>query len=511
MSYILHGHIPKYDLSSPHPDAILHEKLKDTKDLLDLDVDYLTEHFSASQVSYSTQALPINALLDTLIRPWGETDDREQRTCIKWEHDPSRAVRHIVIGDATQAGGQWVDNPVEASLDIGTLSYAVMLSLPGYTIHEHYYKHHGDRLPLYLRPSRREMTGYLAEYPTHTGIADSIFSGESLSGISRRDGQFHIASHSITCKHLVLASGIFSQLIPPRPLIAPLSDLSSETNSDPILVIGSGFSAADVIISTPANEKIIHIYKWAPTTSPSPLKGCHPEAYPEYAGMYKKMKMAALASTRSRDSKPKFRRASSTTFDMSRDWTSSYEGLPNTAIVDVRIEESGAVITLKHENEEPFTRRIKRMAYVVGRRGNLDYLTCKLQDEVMSPNTAEHSRVSGQTMREKVNENLEVAKNVFVIGSLTGDSLIRFAYGGCLFAAGRIMSNSYQNSDSRDGSCIDGSCRTPVGSKTASPRLVAMNGLDGHGQSPGRGTGNSPLDRRKDVKFDDTFGFKKIT
>ena len=47
--------------------------------------------------------------------------------------------------------------------------------------------------------------------------------------------------------------------------------------------------------------------------------------------------------------------------------------------------------------------------------------------------------VTGATLRDKVEKGFEVAKGVFVVGSLTGDSLIRFAFGGCCVVAGDIQ------------------------------------------------------------------------
>ncbi|KAK4939475.1 hypothetical protein LTR10_020281 [Elasticomyces elasticus] len=519
LSYILHGNIPLYNDASPHPDRFLHEKLlhchHGDRDLLDLDIDDLTEHFAASRFSYSTQALPVNVLLDTLVRPLGETDDTLKKTCVKWRHDPARAISHLVIGSTKNAGGQWVDNPVHASWDIGTLSYAGMISLPGYDLEEHYRKQTGQPMPLYLRPSRRKVADYLAAYADQVGIADSVHNGQHVTGIRRQDNGFYISSHNTLCKNLVLASGIFDILIPPPPTLEPLKQLgdASGTSPDPILVIGSGFSAADVIISTSSRQKIIHVYKWAPTTSPSPLRACHQQAYPEYAGVYRRMKLAALSSSSSKDKRMRPSRTQSD-FDTSRDWKATYEGLANAEIVDVQLteEEGGATVTFRIGDEPAFARRVSSLAYVVGRRGSLDYLSDELLAEVL-PITTAGSTISGQTLREKAHDDLELAPNVFIIGSLTGDSLIRFAYGGCAYAAGKIMrsganltTNGAGQDESNDSNGI-GTGRGPDGvpermrsrPQTPSPRVPAMNGLDGHEASPLRlGDGQMPLDRRKD-------------
>jgi hypothetical protein len=489
LSYMLHGHIPVYDVDNPHPDSILHEKLKHTSNLVDLDVDHLTEHFLASRYSYSTQALPVNVLLDALIRPYGESEGTA--SCVKWKYDPSRTVSHAVVGDTHDAGGQWVDNPVQASWDIGTLSYAGMLSLPGYAFAEHYESDHGEPLPFYMRPTRREVAGYFAAYPRQAGISDSVYNGVRLYGVSRTDGGFFVKSHGLRCRHLVLATGIFSELIPPRPLLQPLKALPSlppMPTKLPLLVIGSGFSAADVIISSSPAQKLIHIFKWDPAHRPSPLRACHADSYPEYAGVYKRMKLAALYSKTSRDRRPKAQRTRSTTSDLNRNWDLTYEGLPNTEIIAVDVSHCGSEATLKLRNStgEVHERHISALAYVVGRRGSLDYLSRDLESELVpeSSEIGDSSLITGQTLREKANEDMEVAPDVFIIGSLTGDSLIRFSYGSCAHTAGKIMSRS--NALDPHGTlknttmAPNGNSNSPKKPVRDSPRVPAMNGFDGH-------------------------------
>ncbi|EXJ83545.1 hypothetical protein A1O1_07168 [Capronia coronata CBS 617.96] len=569
LSYILHGNIPCYDESSPHPDHILHDKLvrwcqqqhHDHDDaladnLLNLDIDALTEHFTASRFSYSTQALPVNVLLDTLVRPLGETDDAQKKTCVKWRHDSSQAVSHLVVGNTPRAGGQWVDNPVHASWDIGTLSYAGMISLPEYGFDEHYERRHGRPMPVYLRPSRRAVADYLAAYPEQVGINDSISNGQQVSGVSRHGGGFYIASHNILCRNLVLASGIFSHMIPPPPLLqalASLPDNNAEMETDALLVIGSGFSAADVIISSAPTRKILHVYKWAPSTSPSPLRACHQQAYPEYAGVYRRMKLAAISSSHQqpkdkrshRRPRPRQRHAQSD-FDLSRDWDSTYEGLPNAEIADVEMPDDGTALvtfTMRTGFADPtgsadpnasapsFQRRVSGLAYVVGRRGSLEYLSPELLKEVLPRDTSSRDKramVSGHTLREKANADLEVAPHVFIIGSVTGDSLIRFAYGGCTYAAGKIMTrrssaggaNGNRNGSGGGSNAANGesllastdkdkdkgmnsihvSLRESAGRcQTPSPKIPAMNGLDGHAPSPASlAEKGMSLDRRKE-------------
>jgi hypothetical protein len=497
LSYILHGHIPVCDLDNPHPDALLHEKLKQNQLLTELDVDYLTEHFLASRYSYSTQALPVNVLLDALIRPYGETEGTA--TCVKWNYTPSKVVSHLVVGNTKAAGGQWVDNPVQASWDIGTLSYAGMLSLPGYSFAEHYQISHGRPLPFYLRPTRREVAAYFAAYPAQVGISDAIHNGVEVAGIERQGNGFYVASHRIRCQRIVLASGIFSKLIPPRPLLEPLTMLPPipSTPTDlPLLVIGSGFSAADVIISANPGQKLIHIFKWDPSNHPSPLRACHSDSYPEYAGVYKRMKLCALSAIASRQKRPRPSRAKSATFDLNRNWDLTYEGLPNTMVTAVKMSDNGksATITLQAHDGHILERQICAMTYVVGRRGGMGYLSPAIQRELLPLQTtrANSGLISGSTFRERAHEDMEIAKDIFIIGSLTGDSLIRFSYGSCAYTAGKILKRS-RDSDDEIESCGSDDVMSKRSSR-GSPLVPAMNGLDGH-NSPVVETAADQLDR----------------
>ncbi|KAL4954870.1 hypothetical protein BDW69DRAFT_132786 [Aspergillus filifer] len=470
LSYILHGHFPYYSSQNPHPDPLLDAKLRGSPALLAADVDALTEHFAASRLSYSTQALPANVLLDTLVRPSVDVEELQSVTNIEWRYVPSKAVPHRVLGNAPRPGGQWTENRMPASWEIQTLSYASMLSLPGYSYADHYRKTTGKDLPAYTRPSRQETADYFRAYPETVGIDGAFASNENVWGIQRNEDGFFIQSHNIRCKHLVLASGIFSEVLQPRPLIRPLASLHPEPET-PLLVIGSGFSAADVIISAPGDQKIIHIFKWNPDNRPSPLRGCHQQAYPEYAGVYRLMRRAAQVTQPKSTKRIKPLRTTSSPFLESRSWTEVYEGLPNTEIIDVQVQEESAIITLRLPDGTTQTRKVRGMVYATGRRGSLGYLDQSLLREVISSDddTEPSSTISGQTLRAKAIDSVEVAKGVFIIGSLTGDSLIRFAYGSCVQAAGKLIKDVSENVQTKR--TLTPPSRQDIG---------VMQGIDGH-------------------------------
>lgn len=461
-----------------HQDTILDTKLSRKSSLLNLSPD-LYAHFLSS-LRYSTQALPVNTLLDTLIRPNADTEINP-KSCIEWRYEPEKAVSHVAIGDTVNAGGQWADNPISASADIGTLSYAEQLSLPGYSYADHLVREKREDQCDFVRPSRTEFAEYLRAYPQAVGIADSVYTGIKVNDIYRTRDGFKIGSLGIWCRHLVLASGIFTVNIPPPPLLAPIAQLDSK--EAPLLVIGSGFSAADIIISEPPTRRIVHIYQWAPETRPSPLRGCHHTAYPEYAAVYRQMKLAAIASSKNRTAHSPMRRRKSNPFFQKRDWT-LYEGFPNAEVTDVSISKiSGiATITIRLMSGKEVIQEVGGLGYVVGRRGTLDFLSTGLRDEILDnpcETTSEITNsplISGRTLRTKAESSLEVAKNVFITGSLTGDSLIRHAVGGCVFAAGRILG-------AIPTTCSPDSTPSPTSSTPRSASPVSASGSESRANS----------------------------
>lgn len=359
-------------------------------------------------------------------------------------------MSHVVLGDSSRPGGQWADNEIAGSWDIGALSYAEMLSLPGYSIEKHLRKAHVNGPLDFYRPTRREVAEYLAAYPGMVKIADSIHLDVKAGGIVRIENGFLVQSHNIRCRRLVLASGVFSNLVSPGPSLKPLIHVPrvSIATKWPLLVVGSGFTAADVILSSPPDQKIIHLFKWN-SDRPSPLHACHPEAYPEYASVYRRMKLAATQFLGLQVICTPLMRKKSNPFCDPRNWDSVYEGFPNTSIKCVMRHEDGFLITLQDSDGKICERNVSSLEYLVGRRGSLTYLNDLISEEVLGPNqilsrgTAE---ISGRTLRSKVEENVEIAPDIFAIGSLTGDSLIRFAFGACVFVAGEIFKRSEQSS-----------------------------------------------------------------
>ncbi|CAO3572716.1 unnamed protein product [Mortierella alpina] len=80
------------------------------------------------------------------------------------------------------------------------------------------------------------------------------------------------------------------------PLSVDLSSMLEDRSTLPIVIVGTGLSAADAILLIQEKQpwrRIVHIYKHFSASEPSPLKRCHRDVYPEYASVWVRMKKFA--------------------------------------------------------------------------------------------------------------------------------------------------------------------------------------------------------------------------
>ncbi|KAG0209277.1 hypothetical protein BGX31_002168 [Mortierella sp. GBA43] len=86
------------------------------------------------------------------------------------------------------------------------------------------------------------------------------------------------------------------------PVLPPVNRASTRSPAPrssahlPIVIVGTGLSAADAILLIQEKQpwrRIIHIYKHFSASEPSPLKRCHRDVYPEYASVWVRMKKSA--------------------------------------------------------------------------------------------------------------------------------------------------------------------------------------------------------------------------
>jgi hypothetical protein len=470
LSFLLHGNVPYYnkDGSTPHPDRILHNKLsgpeltgKSLYHALGGDLDSLVEHFEAAGY-YSHDAWPVNVLVDALLWPNASLGACDESSTLSFKQNDAYKRDHIVLGCASQAGGQWANDLHELEAPYSsssgdtarTLSYAEQLSLPGYSFAQWHRETQGTTFPAYERPRRPLVSAYYAAYPHHARLCSAIYNStrvtsvERLSGVTGKGQRYRVRgfdgsgrSFQIDCRHIVLACGLFSSMIEPPALLAPYTkwpaliddeaDTEREGKPGPLLVIGSGFSAADAVIENMDSRPIIHIYRWDTASYTSPLKHCHRSSYPEYADVYKRMKIGAKQV------------AHRTVLD------SRYQAFADVDVIDIQNleqeQKSGTFplhVTVRHRDGIASRIRASEMVVLTGRRTSLDFL---------GPSALSRLGIHGKDgwmdktgLRAHIRAEgpaLVALDDLLCIGSITGDSLIKFMYGAVIGAAMRILSD----------------------------------------------------------------------
>ncbi|KAK9469851.1 hypothetical protein V1512DRAFT_19679 [Lipomyces arxii] len=510
LSYLLHGNTPFYDPNTkygPYPDHLLHTLLNSAsasdQSLYDsiLHNATLQQYLSYAHREFASQVVaPVNYLLDTLDAPNLDLDiEARAKSRVRWSLKSENALSHLVVGSSFVPGGQWAGRDVPSR----TLSYAEMLSLPGFSFSEFYRKTYGKDIGLYTRPIRADVAAYYASYPAHVGISDSVYTNHTVLSLRRSDNASKYGTNNsfnaviqdnetgrlqlVSARNIVLATGVFTHQVPPDPVLTSFVphqenpvQVDEKRGDDGVLIIGSGFSAADAILSSPEGRPIIHLFKWDPKHKPSPLRACHRESYPEYVMLYKLMRTAANKSGNSK-------------IDTSClcGLAGRYEGFANARI----LEASTQFVKIGLSNGMVIERRIAELKSYVGRIGVISYLSSDLRKEIglcgdqiwaskhsLSKQIA--SRIDRWTavsnhenkdadssksgyefnVQEEYNSiaefpseladfdatkidvkkhvasyGLEVADGVFVVGSLVGDTLVRYALGGCVTVAGNII------------------------------------------------------------------------
>lgn len=487
LSYILQGNIPYYDpntINGPHPDKALHQLLlkysTGEESLLDAVTDQqVIDYISNGGYSsfFSSTMLPIDLLIDTLI----SSDETEfssnlsaKKTRISWKGNQP-PISHLVIGNTSKAGGQWANLNETDGPDDKSLSYAEMLSLPGYSYTQYLQDYHETPLNDYCRPNRKDVSEYYSIYPSKVGIESNFVFNSTVTCIDKKDPNAFVVTYydqttksikSLTSKSIVLASGVserpttvnnsaspssstkFSELakiissspgknnkqfLDTHTIVPPLSTPPCE---DPCthgpcstLIIGSGVSAAEAINKCQKGSSIIHIFKWEPKKNPSPLRRYPKELYPDYSSIYNLM----LRTLRER------RDDNTTATTYQYDDNKDYEGLINAKVIDISPD---GMVDIELEDGEVVCRRVSKIKLRTGRSGSLDYISPQILNVNNDDDNEDLSHVTKNTVRETLHANygdLKINDGVYAVGSLSGDTLVRFLLGGCMVVAKQLI------------------------------------------------------------------------
>ncbi|XP_056300374.1 oxidative stress-induced growth inhibitor 2 isoform X2 [Pseudoliparis swirei] len=254
LSYLLSGHKPYLDTSTVHPNPILYRKLQETKHLsiTEQELEYLSEGLEGRSRN------PVAVLFDTLLHPNADFG-YEFPPVLQWRRD-NQHIPHLVLGRATP-GGAWHVRYKAMEGSMLTISLGLWMELPGVNYRD---LTNGKRRDVTSdRATPEEISSY---YLLATGASDSPV----RLGAEGEDLPF--VFHSIS--NLGLA----------------LSQRKLDMNSDPVLIVGAGLSAADAIMcACNSSIQVLHVFRKSVDDSDLIFKQLPKTLYPEYHTVYNMM------------------------------------------------------------------------------------------------------------------------------------------------------------------------------------------------------------------------------
>ena len=408
---------------------------------------------------------PVALLFDQLLRPEADLG-KDQGSCLKWHHHPSKAIKHLVLGSGPP-GGCW-HNMQGSQL---TLSLNNWLELPGCDFQDWLRDHRSStvRKPCnlvtngvksdgynYDRATTSHIAEYYKDYVENTNIEGNFWSDSEVLSVKRvlqadctnchcrttdvqRDGCWEIRGVRTTdnggCEpfivhayNVVLATGNrFPKVlgIPGEklPFVYHKMDLidrylnelaDSPLSMDPCLVVGAGLSAADCVLAL-RNKGIpvIHVVR-KNANDPKIIYNQLPGVvYPEYYKVGQMIK-GDVTTAYGKDA--------------------MYTPFTKTTLVEIRKNKE---CILKKADGSLFKQKVSNVFVLIGAKPDLSFLrgVKSLGAKPVKPVDSKENPIDINPFTyESVNEPA-----LFAVGPLIGDNFVRFGMGGALGIASHFM------------------------------------------------------------------------
>ncbi|KAM9308414.1 oxidative stress-induced growth inhibitor 2 [Gastrophryne carolinensis] len=457
LSYMLSGYRPYLSQDALHPNPILHSKLEEARHLSipEQDLEYLSEGLEGRSSN------PVAVLFDTLLHPNADVG-YDYPSVLEWRLEQEHYIPHIVLGKGPP-GGAWHD--MEGSML--TLSFGDWMELPGLKFKDWvsgkrrsmksdratpvevaaYYKHYVKIMGIQRNfVSRTYITSVARPYrdQEESNIQDSqdvpvepCIDKENGEPLLKKNWEVHgyrraaDGSHQPFCifaESVILATGTFDA---PARLEVQGEDLPFVSHSiaefeevvskgrlsdivDPVLVVGSGLTAADAILCAHNNNiPVIHAFRRRLNDPNLIFKQLPKKLYPEYHKVYNMMctQLNTVASN------------------------SAYTSYPEHVVVSFKPDRK---CVLQCTGGQKKVLQVAMALVLIGSHPNLFFLkeqgrnlghhddqpiTCKGNPVEVDPYTYESSK----------------EPNLFALGPLVGDNFIRFLKGGALAIARCLM------------------------------------------------------------------------
>ncbi|KAL3858627.1 hypothetical protein ACJMK2_008898 [Sinanodonta woodiana] len=455
LSFLLSGNRPYYN-GLPHPNSYLYNKLRKlgkSESIIDQNLEYLCEGLEGRSHN------PVAVLFDSLCHPDADLG-ADNPSVLSWRKEPQYCIPHVVLGK-TKPGGAWqmMDGGMQ------TLSLGGWMELPSMSFPDWLSKHRrsDDGVePCMNRATMADVRNYYTHFVQENKLQKHFYDyhtvtsiqkvGYTQQGVDNDNGEteqfcsnfaknhqyvWEVRGYKLsyqgnneseeplreefcmTAPNVVLATGTFdipNQLGVPgesrfnvmhslHEFESVINEKKVSANSDPVLVVGAGLSAADAILMALQNDvPVVHAFRCRPNDSNLILRKLPQNMYPEYHQVYLMMKGLEQNSLY----KP-FSRYQIKEFGKDK------------VLLCSETKEDNKIISLDYSYA----------AILIGSRPDLSYLTQdgrNLGVVRKRPIESKHNPIDIDPFSHQCMSEL----GLYALGPLVGDNFVRFAIGGGL-------------------------------------------------------------------------------
>ncbi|UJR14789.1 hypothetical protein I4U23_001777 [Adineta vaga] len=474
LSYLLSGHIPYWNgcpVSNDYLNLKLEQYVKDNS-LFEQDLEFLSDGLEGRSRN------PVSLLIDNLTHPDADLGAHLQSK-IKWRHDPSLAIDHTCLGRGG-IGGVWNNL---SSKQLQTVSMAHWMELPNYPMNTFRQQRRAHRLRLAidnentstidnenlsLRATYDEVRSYYIHYVKRNRLTNYFRNGFEVTLIERApidepffddsSGEIRIPESlwkirgyeestklpfTIYTKYVVLATGIPQKTTIPLGIIGEqasqsftytcLSGIENllvhekrlSKNSKPLLIIGCGLTALDVLLLCQQHSiPVLHVFRRAIDDHELIFNQLSSSLYPEYEHIKELTKLSTSSLS---------------------DW--SYQCCAQSEIIS--ITEDGTVHIRNVRTQSITEYEISFVARLTG---------AEITNPFLQSITSKSKH--GLQINPYTYECIDF-ENMYALGALAGDKLVRFLQGGAFACAVNLFKKTRQTL-SKTNSSLAVTCRTRI-------------------------------------------------
>uniref|UniRef100_A0A5F9DVB1 Oxidative stress induced growth inhibitor family member 2 n=2 Tax=Oryctolagus cuniculus TaxID=9986 RepID=A0A5F9DVB1_RABIT len=436
LSYMLSGYRPYLSSEAMHPNAILHSKLEEARHLsiVDQDLEYLSEGLEGRSSN------PVAVLFDTLLHPDADFG-YDYPSVLHWKLEQHHYIPHLVLGKGPPGGAWHILMETKSTVLIEYFPFSRNLKGDRVMPEEiaRYYKHYVKVMG--LQKNFRENT-YITSVSRlyreqddndsqdgdvstkHLQIEKSKFIKRNweIRGYQRIADGSHVP-FCLFAENVALATGTLDS---PAHLEIEGEDFPFVFHSmpefgaainkgklrgkvDPVLIVGSGLTAADAVLCAYNNNiPVIHVFRRRVTDPSLIFKQLPKKLYPEYHKVYH------LMCTQS--------------YSVDSNLLSDYTSFPEHHVLSFK---SDMKCILQSISGLKKIFKLSAAVVLIGSHPNLSFLKeqgCYLGHNSSQPITCKGNPVEIDAYTyECVKE-----ANLFALGPLVGDNFVRFLKGGAL-------------------------------------------------------------------------------